>query len=331
MRSRLLHFTTRVARYRRYFVALVCFVNALALPAQESMRQQLFYAYQLDQAGRFSQALAVAQPLVDTPGLNVADRSEAWALVAMAYQQEGRFQDAQRAYDRAVLLLRGQPQHLREYASVLGGFATLYRDMGQTHDSMRMEAKVANVYKLMNDPRGIAIAYEQKAELALAQGDKRQGRKDLAEATHEATLAGSIGDEFYASISATQSWLAELEGNTGEAVSGYQHALDLWTAEYGSEHPTVGWAFMLLGKAYSKAGNTSKALDEMQTGLAILERTSGRDSIKYLTADLAYAQALDSAGKHEEARWIGASTSRDLERLYRNQCMSCEVNIAALH
>jgi tetratricopeptide (TPR) repeat protein len=326
-----LYATRRFSRYMRRLGILICLFSTVVLPAQDSVRQKLFYAYQLEQTGRFSQAIAVAKPLMNSSDLSIPDHSRGWILIAMAYQQEGRFEEAHRAYDQSLLLLKNQPQYLRDYAVALSAFATLYQDMGRSDESIHLENQVVSIYKQTNDHRGIAIAFERIAELALAQGDKREGRKNLTEAIREAALADDLDDDFHASTSATQAWLAELDGNPAEAILGYQHALDLWTAIYGNEHPTVGWAFMLLGKAYLKAGDTSNALNEMQKGLAILERSSGRNSIKYLTADLAYARTLDAAGKHDQADQIMASAGEKLNALYQNQCIRCQVSAAALH
>jgi tetratricopeptide (TPR) repeat protein len=326
-----LYATRRFSRYMRHLGILICSFSTVVLLAQDSVRHKLFYAYQLEQTGRFSQAIAVAKPLINSSELSIPDRSSGWILIAMAYQQEGRFEEAHRAYDQSVLLLKDQPQYLRDYAVALSAFATLYQDMGRSDESIHMENHVVSICKQTNDHRGIATAFERIAELALAQGNKHEGRKNLTEAIREAALADDLDDDFRASTSATQAWLAELDGNPAEAILGYQHALDLWTAIYGNEHPTVGWAFMLLGKAYLKAGDTSEALNEMQKGLPILERSSGRNSIKYLTADLAYARTLDAAGKHDQANQIMASAGEKLKALYQNQCIRCQVSAAALH
>jgi hypothetical protein len=68
----------------------------------------------------------------------------------------------------------------------------------------------------------------------------------------------------------------------------------------------------------------------MDKGLAILREVVGTADVRYLEAQVAYAQALDSTGMHREAKQLRTGAQRALDSLYNDQCIHCRVSAAAL-
>ncbi|HKR26501.1 MAG TPA: tetratricopeptide repeat protein, partial [Acidobacteriaceae bacterium] len=122
---------------------------------------------------------------------------------------------------------------------------------------------------------------------------------------------------------------AQLNGNMEMSISSYGRALALAKKGHGEENPATGWSYVLLGNANAAAAQWTDALDDMHTGLAILDRTMGSQSEHYLVAEIAYARALDGAGFHAEARQIKAQAEPLLQARSRQQCVGCTITAAA--
>jgi hypothetical protein len=60
-------------------------------------------------------------------------------------------------------------------------------------------------------------------------------------------------------------------------------------------------------------GNASQGLEDVEMGLAIIEKTVGTDVPVYFAARLAYADALSAAGSKKEAKEIRSTTKRSIE------------------
>ena len=50
------------------------------------------------------------------------------------------------------------------------------------------------------------------------------------------------------------------------------------------------------GEANANARDLTNALDNMRKGLGILEKTAGSTKVRFLEAELAYADVLDASG-----------------------------------
>jgi hypothetical protein len=60
-----------------------------------------------------------------------------------------------------------------------------------------------------------------------------------------------------------QGWLAQLKGDATTSVWRYHQSLHLLIKRHGEEHPSVGWGYMLLGRAYVDVSDVTAALAEM--------------------------------------------------------------------
>lgn len=312
---------------RMYVLPFIVFVVSLAVSAQEDPRQQLSHAFQLDWQGEFTQVIEIAQPLTTTETLTRLERGRSWMVLAHAYQQEGRFQDATTAYEQSLHLLENDKA---DYAGALNAFATLYRDMGQYQAAVRMQEKALHLYERDDNHGAAAVTCESLADLKLSQKHVTEGRRYLARALKEATRTTDLDNDYFATLSSTQAWLAELDGNATAAISGYQRSLALLRQLHGEQHHLVGWSLMRLGKAYAEAGDLRNASDNMSKGLSILGQTAGRYSATYLVAELAYAQVLDASGEHSQALSLRHQAESLLNNLYGNQCADCRISVAAL-
>jgi tetratricopeptide (TPR) repeat protein len=311
---------------------LVSAITICASPvhAQLDVKQQLHQAAQLFQQGQCARATEVAEPLMGSPVLTELEQGRGWALIASAYQCQGRFQDATTCYERALRILRVDDGLATDYAATLGALGTLLSDMGQGKAALRTESRALQIYERIHDRPGIAVACASLADLELGFKHLTKARAYLERSTQESSLTNGFTDDYYAFLSSSRAWLAEQQGDVSAAISGYREELEQLIRIHGEHDFLVGWAYMLLGKAYLLRGCTGSAMDNMEKGLAILRETVGTANFRYLGAQIVYAQALDSSGMHREAKQLRTAAQRALDTLYKGQCVQCRVSAIAL-
>ena len=309
--------------------ATLLFVNPVTLPAQTTPAERLTRAYALERNGHAGTAIPELQALLNGKLLDDAGTAKAWNILANAYQDEENFADARHAYEQSVQIYDTLPNRLDDRAMVLDDFGQLYVSTRQFDMAARLETQALHLYEQAGDHAGMARAASHLAGTAFSQGNVAHGSKFLKRAAKEAKLANDLTDDDRAAIASLQGWQAQLNGNLAASIIGYEHALALAKKQHGEENPATGWSYVLLGNATAAAGQWTDALDDMRSGLAILDRTMGRQTEHYVIAELAYSRVLDGAGFHAEARQIKAEAQPVLQTLSREQCQGCTVTAAA--
>lgn len=309
-----------------FLIALV----SLPVWGQETARQALQHALQLNGQGQFAQVIELVKPLTSAATLSAPDLGGAWLLLAMAYSEEGRFEEAATAYEQSLHCLANKPEYSARYAATLSAYAILYRDTGQIETAWKMQMKALRLYDRINDQAGIAGVCKSLAMLALIQKRKSKARGYLSCAIEASKVAKGLDDDYFAALSSTQAGLDEVDKHYAAAESEYQHALTLWKHLHGEQHFLVGWGYILLGNANAEARDLTDALDNMRKGLGILEKTAGSAKVKLLGAELAYAEVLYASGARAESRALKTATEQALRDLYRSQCIQCRISATAL-
>lgn len=318
----------RTAYLLLFFVSSACSM----LWGQTDVQQQLHDAARLVQQGEFNKVIEMLPKLIDSTRLNAGETGQAWMILAFAHQERGDFMLSETAYEHSLALLSNEPRYAESYAAALDNFSDLYRTMNKLETAKELQKRAIDTYERLHSHAALAKSYSNLAGLELSQKHRRDVSKYLSRSLQEAKLAGGLDDDFSASISSNQAWLAELSGDKQGAISGYERALDLWRHQHGEEHMLTGWGYMVLGKAYAEAGKNDLGLDDMRKGLDILGRTAGQSNPKYLAGEIAYSRVLDHAGNHSDAVRIKKSAEQELASLYGRQCIDCRVSaMAAFH
>lgn len=307
------------------------FSIVLSLSAQADVHLQLGAAAQLVLQGNYQEAIELARPALESKQLTESERGRGWTVLGSAYEFQARYREATTAYENAVKILGKRDEDAAEYASTLSAFGTLYRDMLQFDAAAHMDMHALRVDQQINDHAGVAVDCASLADLELGLKHTKQAQRWLDRAIQESKMAPTLGNDFYAFVASSQAWLAELKGNKRATIAGYRMQIDYLTHPSGEQNPTLGWAYMLLGKANLKNGNTGDALSNMRLGCAILAQTVGVGNPRYLLAQVAYAEALDSAGMHAQAVQTKANAEQKLSDLYKEQCVQCRITTLALH
>jgi tetratricopeptide (TPR) repeat protein len=313
------------------FLLLILHCAALPFSAQDNPHQRLITAAELCLQGHFEAAIDLARPILDSTTLSQTERGRGWTLLGSAYQNQGEFQEAMTAYETALQILESGNENVPDYASTLTTFGTLFRDMKQFDAAVQMELRALQLDQKSNNHEGVATVCAVLADLELGLRHTRKARAWLDKAADESKLAPGLSEDFYASVTSSHAWLEELKGHIQAAIAGYEKEIDYLTHSHGEENPQVGWAYMLLGKAYLRNGDVSDALNSMSKGLALMLQTLGTRNLRYLVAQVEYAQALKSAGMKAEAARTKLEAESEIRSLFEEQCSQCRITAVALH
>lgn len=298
--------------------------------AQADPDARVTRAYALELQNQSAKALALIRPLVNTGAFQGAELGKAWTVLGRAYTDENEFREAQHAYEQAISILQPMAENVRDYATAISSFADFYRVEGQFQVSVDLRLKALRIYKNVGDHAGIAITSDALADLALRQGQMKEGKKYYKQVADEMKAGTELSDDNLATILTTQAQIARVGGNPSAAIAAYEHALQILKRLHEADHPTVAWEYMLLGIAYADTNNFEDALREMRLGLSILDRTWGHKDTRYLEAEIAYCRVLDRSGDHEPAALLRTADEATLRELKRAQCVRCTISAEAL-
>jgi tetratricopeptide (TPR) repeat protein len=305
---------------------------AVACPlwGQASAPQQIVKAFHWNEQGEYDRTIELTTRLAADPTLSAVNRARVWTLLAVAYQEEGRYTEAVAAYEQSLHSSANDPGAQLEYAAALSGYATLLNDTQQTDTAWKMQKRALQVYREANDHGGVAAACKSLANLSLTRRHTHVAQSYLRCAEEQSALAPDLNEDYFAALASTEGWLEEVEHHYGAAATDYEKATALWQKKHGEGDFLVGWGFMLMGKVAFESGHAIEARESMRQGLDIIERTAGRGSIKYLLAEIAFAPVLAATGDHDQARAIKTEAEDGLRRFYHRQCVDCSIGVNAL-
>jgi tetratricopeptide (TPR) repeat protein len=93
----------------------------------------------------------------------------------------------------------------------------------------------------------------------------------------------------------------EVRGDHEHAREQYQHALDIWTAHHGPDHPRLIWPHNCLGRVALHARDYVVARRHYTIGVTLAERSFGADHPDVAWALFSLGELELAAGDHAEA------------------------------
>ena len=117
--------------------------------------------------------LAMACGAAMGQGTNSGQSGAEWWKLAMSYQDAARFDDAERAYGKALILMKGgDPVAL---ASVMDCMGTLYVQMGRFTEGEQAERKALEIRQEQKDSLGVGLSWMHLAMLSLGKHESADG------------------------------------------------------------------------------------------------------------------------------------------------------------
>jgi lipopolysaccharide biosynthesis regulator YciM len=313
------------------FVSLSSFCSFYSAPAQAGMQQRpQIHVSDLIRQGQLDRAIAVLETEVNATNRTAEQRGRAYALLGYAYKEVGKFESAQRSFDRALRLMDAGGDRSRDYATTLDVYAELLMNTGDLESAAKALHEAAGVESRLENHADLARTYSHTAEIEIERKKYKKAREALAFARAQAEAAHVEGNAILPVIAATSGWLAISMGKIDEGVAAYSIALAECKQQYGEKNPTTGWSYLLLGKAEELDNDLTRAVQNMNAGLEILRQTVGTGNIRYVAGELAYSDLLDHTGSHVEALRVSSAAHQLLKSLGLQRCAGCTVSVWSL-
>ena len=301
--------------------------------AQDRAESQLQQAGRLRQTGKLQQAVELLLPMVqpNAHALPEGEAGVAWNLLGSTYQDMEQYNNARRCYETAIAKLKDDPAERLPYAAAMDNLGSVELAEHQLNASKAMRIRALRLYQSMGDHAGVARTASNLATVALAQGDWKASRRNIAMGFEEAQLSTGSDGEDWAAMYAVEGSLAMRRKGYRSAATAYQKMIDRYIRDYGPNYSQLGTGYELLGQAEARLGENRMALSHFQQALALDERVApGRQSIRYLQAEVDYARALRASGSVTEATILEEQATSGLQAIGRQQCSGCTISAQSL-
>lgn len=309
-------------------VLLMLITSAAFISAQDE-NSALVPLSELLRRNQLPQLIQTANSLLASAKLTPIGQGVVLNCLGYAYQQRGDFHSAAAYYEKALAIFERDGQHPSEYATTLGSLATLYAEIGQIDTSKHVLLRSLHFYEKDGTHHAeTAMIWNDLATIAVDRHSSHEAHKCMARSIAESQLASHISPNELSALTTTQATIAEMDGDFNSAISDFQRSLALWKQSHDDQHPDTAWLYVLLGDAYLQAGDIAKARETAGRGLTLLETSAGRQSTRFLNAELSYAKVLDASGAHDEASTLRKEAETDLKT--RTQSSRGEISVSAL-
>jgi tetratricopeptide (TPR) repeat protein len=243
---------------------------------------------------------------------------EAWLKLAILRQDAAQYRNAERAYKRAIALLK--PGDRATLADTLDHMGTMYVECGRFSKGEPLERQALAIREDKKDVLGIGLSHMHLAVLLL-------GERQISSAEAEAQTAVGLlvperqqaGAQVAASPEEKMTALIDLSlahcaGHAcAIAIPDLRRALGIARANYPENSIPVGFLDFLLGYALWKSGDSDSADGLMKNGTQELETQLGWGHPTYVQVLRQYIVFLDQTGHSTEAKDLAAKVAK-LER-----------------
>jgi tetratricopeptide (TPR) repeat protein len=226
-----------------------------------------------------------------------------WSHLGTLYQDAGKYDQSQSAYEHAMRLLTIAPVSPGDLAVAIDNLGTLYVETGNAKEAERAELKALKIREeaglkseLPKSWYHLASLYVRERRPAKSESFAKRA-VDAFSREPNAAPEDKIGSLLVLASSACQSH------RYSEAISEFQTALQLTMKTYGPEDYPTGLNMFLLGYAYWKNGDPVSARDLMERGYEIVGKEMGWHPA-YLSFMTQYAHFLRDQHNPNEAHAI---------------------------
>jgi tetratricopeptide (TPR) repeat protein len=284
----------------------VFLVASGALFAQDEWTRLMERGQALERDAKYAQAAAAyrdAVMIARGQQLVVALNS-----LGLAYEELGRFPDAERNFRRALAMLQETDGNNKpDHALLLTNLALLYREAGQTtkSETLLREVIVIETDALPSDDPRLTLARAALAELVLIDGRHEEAERMLQESLavfeqHPERWRQEIG-----TVLGDIGVVREFQGRNDEAIRLFRQAIAIHEGELGPTHPILIRPLINLARVQA-AGRQDDADAIFRRAVAIAEQRLGTEHPAYSDVLMCYARFLRATGHKREAKLLEA-------------------------
>jgi len=239
--------------------------------------------------------------------------------LASVLQSEGKFEESEPLFDRAVALLRSRSSDdKRRLPIILGNLGKLYMQMGRmerSEDTLHEALQLGKKY-LRAEPHYLADFYNYLGMLHLRTGNRKQAERDFKSAL--SFIESDETDEKAVRkvpIMTSLSTLYYMDKKWSLAEQTLLQSVEIVERAKGMAHPNLCTLLDDLGFLYLKQNKLDSAEAVLRRDLAIRSMTFGTDSAFTASAAATLASVLAARGEYEEAHQLFTDALNTQERV----------------
>lgn len=225
-----------------------------------------------------------------------------WWKLAMLYQDAARFGDAERAYRKAMELVKsGDPVVL---ANVMDCMGTMYVQMGRYVDAEQLERKAMAIRQEQKDALGVGLSWMHLAMLSMGKHESADGEMyaELAVERLAAERAESAATSEQKMTALTYLALARCAAHQcKDAMAPLKRAMTIAGASYEDKSFPVSYIRFLQGYVDWKRGDERTAAKLMKSGAEGMETQLGWTHPTFVSAMRQYEEFLVATRRTAEA------------------------------
>jgi tetratricopeptide (TPR) repeat protein len=218
--------------------------------------------------------------------------SRAYERLALLYENAARLEQSERVLERAVSLLRPAAEPREDLAVALSQLGNLHISMGKLRESEKESREALDLWQGLGDRLQIARNWNDLAALFLMQNKFERARDLARQAMNEFETDEHAGvlDRISARFALSRALCAMKD--FASAIPLLKTALGEAKAKLPPNDFPVGLGNFLLGYAYWKSGDMSRANEYLERGTALMSVQLGWGHPGYLRALQCYAEFL---------------------------------------
>jgi tetratricopeptide (TPR) repeat protein len=241
----------------------------------------------------------------------VKQNGAVWWHLAMLYQDAARYEDAERAYGKALEFLKmGDRAPL---ANAMDGMGTMYAEIGRYAKAEPLEREALSMREAQNDSVGVGRSRMHLAMLSLGRHHDADAAK-YAELAVERLVPERTGNPAENAATPEDKMTALIylslvrcaQGDSAAAIPELKMAHSIAQANYGAGDFPVAFTNFLLGYVYWRSGDTQLAAELMRSGTAGMEKQLGWGHPTYISAMRQYEEFLKQTRRNAEAEEVKA-------------------------
>jgi tetratricopeptide (TPR) repeat protein len=224
-----------------------------------------------------------------------------WSHLGTLYQDAGKYDQSQTAYEHATRSLTIPPVSQPDLAVAIDNLGTLYMETGNVKEAEQAELKALKIREGAGLKSELPKSWYHLASLYLRERHPAKS-KEFAQLAVDAFFrdTNAVPEDKIGSLLVLAS--SDCQSHRyPEAIVQFQTALRLTMTTYGPDHYPIGLNMFLLGYAYWKNGDLASADEYMKRGYDLVGAEMGWHPA-YLFFMTQYAHFLRDEHKRDEAR-----------------------------
>lgn len=250
-----------------------------------------------------------------------------WSTLGSAYLDESNLEPAEKAYIRALQIIKSTAGENGNYATALEDLSLVYVLMENKQEAENCRKAALEIRKRLGDQLGIARNYEYMAITDLHQSKFKESEKysTLAYNTLKTLVPADIGDQLTTLL--IRAYARCYWKKCSQGMEDIQLLQTIAGAAVQSNSTLAGEILFVRGFATWKLGDIENGREIMRRGLDVLERSSVSPNSNLTHALIQYQLCLKAGHHDKEATEVADQIAANIRNQPHPSCSNCTVSI----